>query len=119
MKHVARVFPIFAVRELDEAVGYYREKLGFSVAWTWGEPPIRAGVVVDDVEIQLAVDPPGGREGPSTVYCHMEGVEEYYEACSARGATITRELAARPWGARDFQIEDPSGNRVGFAEVLK
>jgi uncharacterized glyoxalase superfamily protein PhnB len=115
MKRVTQIFPVFAVDSLDDALAYYRDKLGFTVAWTWGDPVSRAGVALDDIEIQLESAGPGAPPGPSVVYCHMIQVDEYYEACRTRGADIVVELADRPWSMRDFRVRDPSGNRIGFA----
>lgn len=114
MSRVTRLFPVFTVLDLDEAVAYYRDKLGFVVSWTWGEPVSRAGVTLDDVEIQLEGAGLGAPPGPSVVYCHMTDVDAYYEACRSRGATIAMEIGDRPWGMRDFRVIDPSGNRIGF-----
>jgi uncharacterized glyoxalase superfamily protein PhnB len=111
------VFPIFSVRDLDEATAYYRDRLGFTVAWLWGTPPVRAGVRCGSVEIQLVCDPSGEAHGPSVIYCHMLGVDDYYRACVERGAIIHMPLGDRPWGAKDFRVLDPSGNRLGFAQV--
>ena len=114
MIRVTRLFPVFTVLNLDEALGYYRDKLGFSVSRTWGEPASRAGVTLDEVEIQLEGAGLGAPPGPSVVYCHMVDVEAYYEACRSRGATIVMDIGDRPWGMRDFRVIDPSGNRIGF-----
>jgi catechol 2,3-dioxygenase-like lactoylglutathione lyase family enzyme len=48
MRHVTKVSPVFSL--LGEALDFYRDKLGFTIAWTWGDPPSRAGVALDDVE---------------------------------------------------------------------
>jgi catechol 2,3-dioxygenase-like lactoylglutathione lyase family enzyme len=117
MKRVTIVSPVFAVRDIAEALDFYRKKLGFHVAWTWGEPITRAGVALDDVELQL--DSLGlGAPGPSVAYCQVAGIESYFEECRARGVQFTRPLGERPWGMRDFQVADPSGNRIGFGETL-
>lgn len=118
MEHVTRIFPVFAVSDLGVAIDFYREKLGFSVAWTWGAPIARAGVVLDDVEIQLDCTGNGAPPGPSVVYCHMTGVESYYAACKARGVSFALELGERPWGMVDFRVVDPDGNRIGFGSPL-
>jgi uncharacterized glyoxalase superfamily protein PhnB len=118
MMRVTKVFPVFAVQNLGDALEYYRDKLGFTIAWTWGDPVSRAGVVLDDVEIQLEGAGLGAPGAPSVIYCHMNGVGEYYEACRARGADIAMELGDRPWGMRDFRVRDPNGNRIGFASPL-
>jgi uncharacterized glyoxalase superfamily protein PhnB len=116
-RHVTRVFPILAVRDLSEAVDYYRDTLGFSMAWVWGDPAQRVGVTLDDIEIQLVAPGPGVPPGPGVVYCHMTGIDAYYEECKRAGAEIVLGLGERPWGARDFRVVDPSGNRIGFAEL--
>ena len=100
MPEVTKLNPVFAVRDLREAIDYYCDKLGFTVRWEWGEPPTRAGVSLSEVEIQLDVADMGAPAGPSVVYCHMTGVEEYYIACCERGAAIAMELGSRPWGMR-------------------
>jgi uncharacterized glyoxalase superfamily protein PhnB len=115
---VYQVFPILSVRDLQEAIAFYTQRLGFELAWSWGNPPVRAGVRQGAVEFQLVCDPAVPPSGPSTVYCHMRGVDEYYTACRERGAHVVRHLGDRPWGARDFQLADPSANRIGFAEVF-
>ncbi len=111
------VFPILTVRDLEEAVSFYRDKLGFALAWSWGTPAVRVGVRLDKVEFQLVCDPSLAPGGPSVLYCHMSGVEAYHEACRESGLEPAMALGDRPWGARDFRVVDPSGNRIGFAEV--
>lgn len=116
MPDVRKIFPVFAVSNLDAAIAYYQEKLGFSLAWTWGQPPTRAGVALGEVEIQLDSGGAGAPSGPSVVYCHMLEVEAYYLACVSGGADIAMALGQRPWGMVDFRAIDPDGNRVGFGE---
>ena len=118
MNRVTKLFPVFSVRDLSEALDYYRDKLGFTISWTWGDPVSRAGVALDDVEIQLEAAGLGAPPGPSVVYCHMTGVNAYYEACRGRGPIVAMELTDRPWGMRDFRVVDPSGNRIGFASAV-
>jgi uncharacterized glyoxalase superfamily protein PhnB len=118
MKRVTIATPVFAVRDLGEALDFYRKKLGFHVSWTWGEPMSRAGIALDDVEIQLDDSGQGGPPGPSVVYCYVKSVESYYEECRARGVEFQHPLGERPWGMRDFRVVDPSGNRLGFGETL-
>jgi catechol 2,3-dioxygenase-like lactoylglutathione lyase family enzyme len=119
VKRVIRASPVLAVRDLDEALGYYRDKLGFAVSWKWGTPPSRAGVSLDDIELQLEGGGFGAPPGPSVVYCLMTGVDTYFEECRARGATFHIELGDRPFGMRDFRVQDPSGNRIGFGEAIR
>lgn len=116
MPTLTKLFPVFAVRNLKEALDYYCGRLGFVESWTWGDPPTRAGVALGEYEIQLEAAGLGAPDGSSVVYFHMNDVEAYYKQCCERGATIAMELGNRPWGMKDFRTVDPSGNRLGFAE---
>lgn len=118
MTSVTRIFPVFKVANLAEALEYYRDKLGFTIAWTWGDPATRAGVALDEIEIQLDGGGRGAPQGPSVVYCHMIDVDTYFEACRARGATLALQVGDRPWGMRDFRVLDLDGNQLGFGAPL-
>lgn len=118
MGRVTKLSPVFKVANVAAALDYYRDRLGFTASWTWGEPIERAGVAKDDFEIQLDGGAFGAPPGPSVVYCHMDGVDTYFDDCRARGAIIGRELDDRPWHMRDFQVHDLDGNQIGFGSAL-
>jgi uncharacterized glyoxalase superfamily protein PhnB len=115
---VTSVVPIVAVRDLDEAIGWFRDAVGFEVVWRWGDPATRAGVARNGHEIQLVADGIGAPPGASRVYCQVRGVDWYRERCRAGGAEVEMELADRPFGMRDFRVVDPSGNVLCFGEPL-
>jgi len=92
--------------------------LGFSVAWQWGQPTSRVGITLDSAEIQARGSGVGRASWSVRRVLPDDGVNGYYEECRARGADIFLELGDRPFGMRDFRVEDPSGNRVGFGEAL-
>jgi uncharacterized glyoxalase superfamily protein PhnB len=113
-----QLFPVFAVANLEEAVQFYCQGLGFEKMWSFGEPAHRAGEAKDGIEIHLDADRLGAPPGPSVVYCHIEDAAAYYLDLKSRGLTVALELKERPWGMRDFRIEDPFGNRLGFASKV-
>jgi len=108
--------PILAARDLQEAVAYYRDTLGFALAWTWGAPPVRAGVIRDGLELQLVSDGRGAPPGPSRVYFLLTAVDDYYQRCCQHGGNIVMALADRPFGVRDFRVADPTGNVICFGQ---
>jgi len=116
---VTAVEPILAVRDLEEGVDYFADALGFERAWTWGNPPERAGVTRGAASLQLVHDAPFAPDGPSALYLHVRGIDDFYAACVERGAEIVSELADRPFGMRDFRVMDPSGNRIAFGEAVR
>lgn len=64
-----------AVRDIASAVEYFARKLGFEVAFTWGEPPTFAGENLGNVQMFLTQGTPspdtggvyfsGGRRRPN------------------------------------------------------
>ena len=44
MATISHIVPVVACDGLEEAIVFWRERLGFEVEWTWGEPPSDAGV---------------------------------------------------------------------------
>jgi hypothetical protein len=50
-------------------------------------------------------------------YVQMSGVDAYFAELRAR-RVITGDLADRPYGMRDFEVVDPSGNRIAFGQPL-
>jgi catechol 2,3-dioxygenase-like lactoylglutathione lyase family enzyme len=45
--------PSLFVTDIAAAVAYYTDKLGFSLNFTWGDPPSMAGVTLGKVQIFL------------------------------------------------------------------
>lgn len=113
------VHPVLFAKDLQEALAYYRNKLGFRVSWTYGSPAFRAGVAFDSLELQLTDDAQQPPAVPANLYFHVTGVDAYYARCRERGATLSSELEDRPWGMRDFRVTDPTGNRLGFGEPVE
>jgi uncharacterized glyoxalase superfamily protein PhnB len=113
------VFPVFAVTNIEEALDFYCGKLGFETKWLFGEPTHRAGVAKQGVEIHLDAVDAGAPPGPSVVYFHMEDAAKYFRELQARDVVFLFELEDRSWGMRDFRIEDPFGNRLGFASKIQ
>jgi catechol 2,3-dioxygenase-like lactoylglutathione lyase family enzyme len=105
-----------AVRDIPAAVDFYTKKLGFSLAFTWGEPPNFAGVNLGDIQIFLRQgtrDPNG-----SVVFFVIGDADELYEFHRANGADIFEEPSDKPWGFHDYTIRDLDGNYLVFGQRL-
>lgn len=109
---------MLAVADLEAELEYYVHRLGFAVAWRWGDPPVRAGVVRDGLELQLVTDDRFAPDGASRVYFQVRGVDDYWTRCVERGAEIDCPLGDRPFGMRDFRVADLSGNVLGFGQPV-
>jgi catechol 2,3-dioxygenase-like lactoylglutathione lyase family enzyme len=111
------VTPRIPVPDIESALAFYIDLLGFDLAWKWGEPLTHAGICRDSVSLDLIVVPPG-RQGTAMAYIRLERIDAYYTELRARNVT-TSGIGNRAYGLRDFEVVDPSGNRLAFGEPLE
>jgi uncharacterized glyoxalase superfamily protein PhnB len=109
------VTPILQVADLQRAIGFYRDALGFTQGWIVGDPPWLASVCRDVVEFHLYL---AATPVPSHVYLNVDGVDAYFGAATAAGARVVHALADRQYGMRDGRLADPDGNEIGIGEFL-
>src|SRR4051812_1685621 len=96
---------IFVVNDVAAAVAHYRDVLGFSVAFTYGE--FYAGVERDDVIIHLQSAQRTKRlPGHGAIYIFTKGVDAIYERIRARGGNTPKPAQDYPYGMRDFDAFD-------------
>jgi catechol 2,3-dioxygenase-like lactoylglutathione lyase family enzyme len=121
------------VHDPDAALGFYRDALGLEVrndvaadGFRW----VTVGAPGQDVDIVLS-QPHGGRspaEGDALLALVTQGalqaaifatddLDATFDRLVAAGAEVLQEPAARPWGARDCAVRDPSGNLVRVAQA--
>jgi uncharacterized glyoxalase superfamily protein PhnB len=107
--------PVFAVRDIAASLAYFRDALGFDVAFTWGEPTYYAGVCSGSVTIHLqsagqAERPPGA----SSLYIFVANADDAHRELVLRGARIVKAPETYPYGMRDFMVVDLDGNVLSF-----
>jgi catechol 2,3-dioxygenase-like lactoylglutathione lyase family enzyme len=108
------VSPRLPVADVEDALAFYRDKLGFQIGWKWGSPVSHANVCRDSVSLDLIANPEG-RRGPALAYIQLSGVDAYFAELEGRHVEVG-DLGDRPYGMRDFEVVDPSGNRLAFGE---
>lgn len=104
---------VFTVSDLDDALSYYTEVLGFEEDFRFGQ---YAGIKRDDCYIHLSQqgNPNTGVVGGGSVYCFCDDVDGYDAKIVARGATAGGEPQDYEYGMRDFITRDPDGNQLSF-----
>ena len=112
---LSAIAPIFQVSNLQRAIDFYTNVMGFELGWTAGEPPDRASLCRDNVEITIETDPSPAR---AKAYIYVTGVDEIYSRAASAGANVTVPLADRFYGMRDGRIVDPDGNELHIGEPL-
>ena len=104
------------VADVTAAVAYYTERLGFTCAFTWGEPPTMAGMLLDRVQIFLERGTPPAQGG--LVYFVVADADELHAFHVASGVDVVEPPDARPWGLRDYTVRDLDGNALTFGHRL-
>jgi catechol 2,3-dioxygenase-like lactoylglutathione lyase family enzyme len=120
------VSPVLLVADLDRAVAYYTERLGFSCE-VYGEPPDFAIADRDAATILLAVAEEPERLVPHwrivdkmwNAYIRVDDVEAMYAEVQERGAGIDYTLYDAPSGFREFGVQDPDGHDIAFGQRLR
>ncbi len=124
MPKLSSVTPCFPVADVGTTMHWYEAKLGFtSDPFPEQEPYVFAMIRRDDVEIMLQ-----GIEGYQKpdlysqrsggvwdVYFRMEGVKEFYEMTKDL-VEIVQPLRRQPYGMWEFEVKDPNGYVLVFAE---
>ena len=113
--------PEIPVRNIDDAVLYYRDSLGFTLDWGSQELGL-AGISKGDCRMFLANQE--FRQGhhnaaPILIWLNMdstEEVDELYKAWTLSKAKLISAPERKPWNLYEFTMADPDGNlfRVFF-----
>ncbi|HEU4552542.1 MAG TPA: glyoxalase superfamily protein [Chitinophaga sp.] len=113
-----QLFPTLLVKDINAAVEFYTNRLGFSTRFTWGgDPPTYAGMNLGDVTLHLSKGTPFV-EGPSEVNFIVNNADQLYEFHKANGVEIAATLDDRPYGIRDYAVKDLYGNHLGFGHYI-
>jgi uncharacterized glyoxalase superfamily protein PhnB len=115
---IESVSPVFPVDDLAVSLDFYLRKLGFDLAWSWGEPPHIASVCRNGVEIMLSQRSDASMPGAAQVYLGVSGIDAWYDALKSAGVDVRVPIGDRPYGMRDFRIVDPSGNELSFGQPI-
>ena len=118
---ITSIAPQFLVDDLENATAYYRDALGFAVDFIYES--FYAGVSRNGAAIHLKCAPKTlsdrtHRKRNEHLDAHIEvsGVDSLFDELRSRGAEILRPLEQRPWGCRDFYVEDLDGYILCFSE---
>ena len=113
------VFPVpvpeIPVANVDEAVSYYVDNLGFTMDWGDDEGGI-AGISKGHCRLFLtnrAFRESRGNAAPVVLWINLDGkveVDALYAEWRASGAKLVSEPEDKPWKLREFVAADLDGN---------
>ncbi len=101
------VTPELPVRDVRETQAYYRDVLGFRIAWLYEE---EYGAVYNG-KTELFLRREAGPIERCVVFVRVANADRVLAAYREREARIVAELATHPWGMREFTVEENNGHR--------
>lgn len=127
MAKLGTVAPVLLVKDVVTAANYYRDKLGFTYERFWGEPVDFCMVNRDNLTVMLSQVDAGIEIVPNwkvvdqmwDAYFWVDEVEAIYEEFQQSGAIIDYTLARKPYGVKEFGIQDLDGHDLAFGQVIE
>jgi len=114
--------PQLFVADVAVSCEFYTKKLGFKVAFTYGEPLFYGQVFRDGASLNLRhLDEPAihtelrEREHLLSASIPVDDAEPLFLEFQAAGVAFHQTLKTEAWGARTFIVRDPDGNLILFA----
>ena len=108
--------PSLPVPDVVAAAQFYSDRLGFNLAFAWGEPPTFAGVTLDRVQIFLEQGTPNPQG--CSLYFVVGNADSLFEYHRANGVEIVVPLGDRDYGLRDYRVHDLHGYSLSFGHNL-
>jgi catechol 2,3-dioxygenase-like lactoylglutathione lyase family enzyme len=116
--------PVFVVPEVQQALDWYRDKLGFDVE-NWEPAPATYGYARrDGWTIHVSHGEPARPNHEVVqpdlydVYLFTDDVAALHAEFTASGVDILHEPIERPWRMREIRVQDPFGYILAFGEPL-
>ncbi len=118
-----QVHPVIPVKNVSEAITYYTERLGFTIAFKdAGDNPMYAGVIRDGIELHLqwhAEEEWKAGLDALSLRIYVDEVDLLFEEYSDRGVFHEHtSLKNTAWGTREFAFYDLSKNGLTFYRDL-
>lgn len=117
--------PQLLVTDIKQSCQFFVEKVGFSVVFSYGDPPYYAQVGRDGAHLNLrCVEAPAigstvrDREellSASLTVATADEIKLLFLEFQSASVTVHQTLKKQPWGAKNFVVKDPDGNLLLFA----
>ena len=106
--------PILQVADMERALGFYRDLLGFELTYAFppGETPVFVSLEVAGGTLGLAGTESPVESGSTAIWLYCDDVDAAVEELRAAGVQIIAEPADQAWGERLASVADPDGYTV-------
>jgi predicted enzyme related to lactoylglutathione lyase len=107
----AQPTPELPVEDVERAQQHYHDALGFDIGWLY--PGGDIGSVSRDNSV-IFFRRRGRPFEPAVHWVFAQDIDATYAELTSLGARIVEPLDKKPWGLRQFTVEDIDGNRFYF-----
>ena len=104
--------PELPVEDVERAQQHYRDVFGFEIGWLYSGGSI--GSVSRSNAGAIFFRKRARPFEPAVHWVFAPELDATYAELRARGARIVEPLEKKPWGLRQFTVEDLDGNRFYF-----
>lgn len=112
-----KISPHIPVPDVIATVNWYKEKLGFSEEWYWGDPVTDGGCRRDELRVLFGKSmAPFDAPGEISFILFVTNLDAVYEEVQANGLAVFLPLKVHDYGGREFSIRDCNGYLLRFAE---
>ena len=108
---IGQPVPELPVADVERAQQHYRDALGFEIGWLTPGKEIGA---VSRGNVAIFFRRKSQPFEPAVHWVFAEEIDATYEELKSLGSKIVEPLEKKPWGLRQFTIEDLDGNRFYF-----
>ena len=106
---------VFVVADIAESSEHYRDALGFTITFEYGDPTFYVCLSRDQVALHLIAAGKTTRlPGQSAICIFVKDVDAVHAELKERGARILKPPQNYDYGMRDFDLLDLDGNSLTF-----
>lgn len=114
-----RMAPGIVVRDIERALAFYRDILGFTKTFENGNPVGFMILKRDAAELHLNLQRDHKAGTHNVAHLMVENVDALHARCQAAGVRIIKGLRDKDFGLRAFVLEDPDGNRIDVGQPYR
>ena len=108
---IGQLVPELPVADVERAQHYYRDTLGFEIAWLYEDKEIGAANRGNVAIFFRKRKPPFE---PAVHWVFAEDIDATYQELKSLNANIVDPLEKKSWGLRQFTVQDLDGNVFYF-----
>ena len=108
---IGQPVPELPVTDVERAQQHYRDALGFEIGWL--NPGKEIGAVSRG-DVAVFFRKKTSPFEPAVHWVFAKDIDATYGEVKSSGANIVEPLESKPWGLRQFTVEDQDRNRFYF-----